>query len=102
MEKDMELSHIFRQKIQAEPYIHFIGPSLIPIPSSNKVVPVFYIPLSNDRPHLPSKKDRRVFWKRITGGKEQTTYLEILMAFQGYEEKSFDLHKLEKSQQDRM
>jgi predicted HTH transcriptional regulator len=87
VEQDPELSHIFRQKIHADPYIHFFGPNLIPLPTSNKVVPVFYIPLSNDRPHLPSRKDRRVFWKRINGGKEQITYLEILMAFQGYEER---------------
>lgn len=78
---------MFRQKIQADPYIHFIGPKLIPIPDSEKVVPVFYIPLSNDRPHLPSKKDKRIFWKRINGGKEAMTYLEILMAFQNYEER---------------
>lgn len=50
-------------------------------------MPVFYIPLSNDRPHLPSTKHRRVFWKRINGGRESVTYLEILMAFQNYEER---------------
>jgi hypothetical protein len=87
VDKDTELAHIFRQKIQADPYIHFIGPKLIPIPGSEKVVPVFYITLSDDRPHLPSNKHRRVFWKRINGGRESMTYLEILMAFQNYEER---------------
>lgn len=87
VDKNPELAHAFRQKIQADPYIHYVGPKLIPIPSSEKVVPVFYIPLSNDRPNLPSKKDQRVFWKRINGGRESMTYLEILMAFQNYEER---------------
>jgi hypothetical protein len=50
-------------------------------------VPVFHIPLSGDRPHLPANKDERVFWKRINGGREQMTYLEILMAFQNYKER---------------
>ncbi len=78
---------MFRQKIQADPYIHFEGPNLIPCPNSEKVIPVFYITLSNDRPHLPSRKEKRFFWKRTNGGKEQITYLEIHMAFQNYEER---------------
>ena len=78
---------MFRQKIQADPYIHFEGPNLIPCPNSEKVIPVFYITLSNDRPHLPSRKEKRFFWKRTNGKKEQITYLEIHMAFQNYEER---------------
>jgi hypothetical protein len=87
VEANKELAHIFRKKIRADPHIHFLGPKLIPIPNNENVVPVFYIPLSSDRPHLPSIKDERVFWKRINGGKEQMTYLEILMAFHNYEER---------------
>ena len=69
------------------PYIYFSEPKIIPIPNSKKVITVFYIPLSKDRPHLPSEKERRFFWKRTNGGKEQMTYLEIRTEFMNYEEK---------------
>ena len=82
-----ELTHILRQKVHADPYIYFSEPKIIPIPNSEKVIAVFYIPISNDRPHLPSQKERRVFWKRTNGGKEQMTYLEIRTAFMNYEER---------------
>jgi len=87
IKNDKELAHRFGQKIHASPTIGWDLPKLIEIPNSNKVLAVFHLPLSPERPHIPKQRDRRVFWKRTNQGNEQMTYEEIRMSFQNYEER---------------
>lgn len=83
---DKELAHNFGQKIRASPTIDFDLPKIIPIPDSHKVLVVFHIPLSSERPHISLKEDERFFWKRTNRGNEYMTYEEIRMSFLNYEE----------------
>ena len=82
IESDKELSNKFGQKIQAIPSIDFDQPKIIPIPNSNRVLPVFHIPLSPKKPHVPSVREERRFWKRTNTGNELMEYDEIRRAFQ--------------------
>lgn len=84
---DKELAHDFGQKIRASPTIDFDLPKIIPIPDSHKVLAVFHIPLSPERPHIPSQEDKRIFLKRTNQGNEHMTYEEIRMSFLNYEER---------------
>lgn len=89
IDNDKELAHKFGQKINnAQPTIDFDFPKIIDIPNSgNKVLAVFHIGLSDERPHIPSHIDKRTFWKRTNEGTTQMTYEEIRMSFQRYEER---------------
>lgn len=87
IENSSELRHRFGQKINAIPTIDFGLPKIIGIPDSQKVLVVFYIPLSPERPHIPTTINKRIFWKRTNTGNEQMTYDEIRMNFQNYEER---------------
>ena len=82
IESDKELSNKFGQKIQTIPSIDFDQPKIIPIPNSNRVLPVFHIPLSPKKPHVPSVREERRFWKRPNTGNELMEYDEIRRAFQ--------------------
>lgn len=82
-----ELRNLFGQKINAIPTIDFGLPKKINIPASQKILAVFYIPVSPERPHIPAPADKRVFWKRTNTGNEQMTYEEIRMSFRNYEER---------------
>jgi hypothetical protein len=53
----------------------------IPIPESEKVLVVVHIPRSYYRPHIPSQKELRIFWRRSNTGNEQMTYEEIRESF---------------------
>ena len=55
--------------------------SFICIPDSEKVLAVVHVPKSCNRPHIPSQKELRVFWKRTNTGNEQMTYEEIRESF---------------------
>ena len=87
IENSSELRHRFGQKINAIPTIDFGLPKIISIPGSQKILAVFYIPLSPERPHIPATIDKRIFWKRTNTGNEQMTYDEIRMSFRNYEER---------------
>jgi hypothetical protein len=87
MNNDKDIALKFGQKINADPTIQFNLPKIIPIPKSDMVLPVFYIPLSPERPHIPSASEKRIFWKRTNKGKDYMTYQEIRMSFQNYEER---------------
>jgi hypothetical protein len=87
IEDSSELSNLFGQKISAIPTIDFGLPKKINIPNLQKILAVFYIPLSPERPHIPAAADKRIFWKRTNTGNEQMTYDEIRMNFQNYEER---------------
>ncbi|KAA2282971.1 AlbA family DNA-binding domain-containing protein [Candidatus Nitrosocosmicus agrestis] len=83
-----ELAHQFGQKlVNAEPSLPFNLPKIIKLPSSDKVIAIFHIPLSDERPHIPSVSDKRKFWKRTNKGNVEMTYQEIRMSFQRYEER---------------
>src|SRR5215208_6949322 len=58
----------------------------IEIPHSSKVLAVFHIPLSPERPHIPAQAEQRIFYKRTNAGNEHMTYEEIRMSFH-YEER---------------
>lgn len=85
IENDKELATRFGQRIRAEPTIYFKLPKILEMPGSEKVLAVFHVPQSNDRPHAPSNKEKAAFWKRTNSGCEQMTYEEIRGAFLGYE-----------------
>jgi hypothetical protein len=87
IENSSELRHRFGQKINAIPTTDFGLPKIINIPGSQKVLVIFYIPISPERPHIPTPVGKRVFWKRTNTGNEQMTYDEIRMNFQNYEER---------------
>jgi Putative DNA-binding domain len=87
IDNDKEIAHRFGQKINADPTIQFDLPKIIPITNSTKVLAVFHIPKSSERPHIPSVKEKRTFWKRTNKGKDYMTYQEIRMSFQNYEER---------------
>lgn len=86
-DRDPEISHKFGQKIKANPTVYFEPPKIIEIPSSSKIIPVFYIPFSQEGPHIPEHRDKRYFWKRTNTGCEGMSYEEIRMAFQHLEER---------------
>lgn len=87
MDPDPEIATKFGHKIRADPTIPFPPPHLLSIPKSQKVLYVFHIPRSSERPHIPSAQDKRVFWKRTNTGCEQMTLEEIRAEFMHYEER---------------
>lgn len=88
IENSKELSHEFGKRIHAEPTIEFSLPKIISIPNTEKVLPIFYIPLSSERPHIPVKTpEKRIFYKRTNKGNDFMTYDEIRMSFQSYSER---------------
>lgn len=86
IDDDKELAREFGQKIHAIPTIDFDLPKTIPIPSSGKVLTVFHIPLSPERPHMSLCQDQG-FWKRTNKGNDAMTYEEIRMSFHNFEER---------------
>jgi hypothetical protein len=88
IENNKELAHEFGKKIDAEPTIEFSLPKIVTIPNSEKVLAIFYIPLSPERPHISVKKpEKRIFYKRTNKGNDFMTYEEIRMSFQSYTER---------------
>lgn len=83
---DKELACKFGQKIHAIPTIDFDLPKIILIPNSGKVLAVFHVPLSPERPHMSLCQDQG-FWKRTNKGNDVMTYEEIRMSFHNYEER---------------
>jgi hypothetical protein len=81
------MAHKFGQSIDASPTVYFSMPRILTIPDSDKIIAVFHIPQSPERPHLPSKEDCRTFWKRTNKGNDYMTYEEVKMAFENYEER---------------
>jgi len=87
IDPDSEIANKFGQKLRADPTIPFEAPHVLPIPDSHKVLYVFHIPRSPERPHIPSDPDKRIFWKRTNTGCEQMTLEETRAEFMHYEEK---------------
>jgi hypothetical protein len=87
IDPDPEIASKFGQKLKSIPSIVFRNPLLIRIPESTRALYVFHVPLSSERPHIPSDSDKRVFWKRINTGCEQMTLEEIRTQFMNYEER---------------
>jgi Putative DNA-binding domain len=82
IDNDKEFANRFGQKINALPANPgFIVGNFISIPDSKKILAVIHIPESSYRPHIPSQKDLRIFWKRTNAGNEQMTYEEIRESF---------------------
>jgi len=88
IDNNIELAHQFGQKIKANPTIDFSLPRIVPIPDSSKVLAIFEIPLSAERPHVPDlSPERRVFQKRTNRGNDFMSYEEIKLSFQSYQER---------------
>ena len=88
MERDKEIAKKFGDLIKRiEPSIYFESPKDIEIPNSNKVIYVFYIPLSPERPHITYNDNTRLFYKRTNSGCELMSYNEIKVEFQRLEER---------------
>lgn len=82
-----EIAKKFSDKLKAVPSIEYASPTMLPIPSSSKVLYVFHVYRSADRPHIPLVSDKRFFWKRTPGGCEQMNYNEIQEQFIRLEER---------------
>lgn len=82
IDNDKEFANRFGQKINALPTnpVFELG-NFIPIPESEKVLVVVHIPRGYYRPHIPSQKELRIFWRRTNTGNEQMTYEEIRELF---------------------
>ncbi len=78
---DSEIAKKFADKLKAVPSVEFLIPRDIKVPGTSKVIYVFHIPRSSQRPHIPEAYDKRVFWKRTPGGCEQMSYDEIQEQF---------------------
>lgn len=88
IDNDKELAHKFGQNINANPTIWFSLPKILPIPDSKKVVAIFEIPLSQERPHVPNlAPEKRLFLKRTNKGNDHMNYEEIKFSFQDYNER---------------
>ena len=87
LEPDREFTAKFGARIRADPSIQYPPPRTIPIPGTQRVLHVVQIPRSPARPHLPTVKDERVFWKRTNVGCEQMTIEEVRAEFMQYEER---------------
>ena len=87
IDRDKDLANQFGQKLHPATTIYFDSPKIIEIPHSSKVLAVFHIPLSPERPHIPAQTDQRIFYKMTNAGNEQMTYEEIRMPFHNYEER---------------
>lgn len=92
---DRELAHKFGQKIKANPTVEFSLPKIISIPETDKVIAIFEIPLSSERPHIPDfSPDKRIFQKRTNKGNDYMSYEEIKYSFQDYQERKEKLKLL--------
>lgn len=87
IDPDSEIAKKFADKLHAVPSVEFLSPRDITVPGTSKVIYVFHIPRSTQRPHIPQSLDKRVFWKRTPGGCEQMSYDEIQEQFLRYEER---------------
>lgn len=88
IDKDKELAHKFGQKIKANPTIEFSLPKIITIPETDRVIAIFEIPLSPERPHVPEiSPEKRLFQKRTNKGNDYMSYEEIKFSFQDYQER---------------
>ena len=87
VDPDGEIAKKFSDKLHTEPSIEFPNPHVINIPEKSKVLYVFHIPQSRQRPHIPQIPDKRLFWKRTPGGCEHMSYNEIQEQFLRYEER---------------
>ena len=87
IDPDGEIAKKFSDKIHAAPSVSFSSPRDINVPQTSKVLYVFHIPPSLERPHMPREQDKGIFWKRTPGGCEPMSYDEIREQFLRYEER---------------
>ncbi len=87
IDADSEIYSHLVSKIRAEPQIDVPQPRTIPVPDNHLFIYVFRIPLSPRRPHLPSRAEDRIFWKREGASCKQMTLEEIRGQMLSYEEK---------------
>jgi len=87
LELDREFTAKFGARIRADPFIQYPPPRMIPAPRAERALYVVHIPRSPARPHLPTAKEERVFWKRTNVGCEQMTIEEVRAEMMQYEER---------------
>lgn len=87
LEPNSEFLKLLRDRMRADPEIEVLGPKMLKIPGTEKLLYVFHVPKSTRRPHLPTDADRRVFWKRSGSQSVQMTLEEIRAQMLAYEEK---------------
>ncbi len=84
-DQDAEIARDFGHKLKAEPSIYFESPRMVRTGNSRKVLYIFHVPLSGDRPHYDQVAQK--FWKRSNTGSEPMTLEEIRNQFMNYEER---------------
>ncbi|OAI49027.1 hypothetical protein AYO44_01090 [Planctomycetaceae bacterium SCGC AG-212-F19] len=84
---DVDIALKFGHKLRAHPTVHFDVPRPVPIPVSSKLIYVFHVPLSSERPHWPMNPEIQRFWKRTNTGCDPMTHEEIRGQFLRYEER---------------
>ncbi len=85
---DREFTAKFGKGIRADPTIQYSTSLALPVEGNGgRVVYVVHVPRSPVRPHLPTAKDERYFWKRTNVGCEQMTLEEVRAEFMQYEER---------------
>jgi hypothetical protein len=88
IERDKEIAKKFGDQLKRiEPSVYFESPKDIEIPNYNKVIYIFYIPLSPERPHLTYRDKTPLFYKRTNSGCELMSYNGIKVEFQRLEER---------------
>lgn len=91
IEADREIARDFGSKLKADPSIYFAPPRPIPVPETPKLLYIFHVPLSPDRPHRD--EHTKWFWKRTNTGCEPMTFSEVRAQFMNYQERR-DLLKM--------
>lgn len=83
-----EFAAEFGARIRADPMIQHPAPRPLRLPDVvDRLVYVVHVPRSPVRPHLPTSRDQRVFWKRTNVGCEQMSIEEVRAEFMQYEER---------------
>src|SRR5205814_1623657 len=85
IDQDSEVAHDFGQKLKGDPSIYFEPPRMLHTANPSKVLYVFHVPLSGERPHYDPLAQK--FWKRTNTGSEAMTLDEIRSQFMNYEER---------------
>ena len=74
----------FYKKLRVEPDIRVEMPLLINL-ENGKVIYVFEIPNSLAKPHLPTREEERIFWKRVGSDCKQMSLQEVRSLMNNYQ-----------------
>jgi hypothetical protein len=77
VEPNKEIYSDFMDRVHAEPQIDVSMPIMLPLPGTPRVLYLFHVPRGRRRPHTPTEKDKRAFWKRVGTSCERMTRDEV-------------------------